>query len=340
MVFGHVYQNSVSHNFIFSFHMPLFFMVAGWLYREIPVRQNIKHKFCTVMIPYFSFGLLTLIYWQLIERRFRASDMTFLQSLIGLIRGEYDFLDFNVHLWFLPCFFLTVVIYNGLRNVVGRRGTYIVAICLSAVYVIGVYSSFVLPSLPWGLNRVCQYIGFYAIGNWMSELGVNGKVEAGRRTVWAVIATAVLAAVFTLSLSESTIGIDLTTGVFWFITGTLGTVAVGIYSILLSGLRASIINNLISFLGRISLVVLCVHGPVYRVISKVLSVVIGWETDAVRSNFFFAVVIVIITLAVCSIAYMVIDRLMPWMIGKPRRRKATVKETVAATVSMRGRISE
>ncbi len=320
VVFGHVFQNRISHEFIFAFHMPLFFMAAGWLYRAKPTISYTLHRFFTVMVPYFSFGLITLLYWQLIERHFRTSDMAFLQSLLGLIRGEYDFLDFNVHLWFLPCFFLTVVIYNGLRNLIGRRGTYIVAICLSAVYVVGVYWV-ALPSLPWGLNRVCQYIGFYAIGNWMSEIKINEKVE--RKPIWAVIATALLILVFVMSL------FNLTSDIFWFITGTIGTVAVGIYSILLSGtgtqsLRGvtAIINNLISFLGRISLVILCVHGPVYRVISKVLSVIIGWETDTVRSDFFFAVVIVIITLAICSIAYMLIDRLLPWMIGTPMRKDA------------------
>ncbi|MCD8377611.1 MAG: acyltransferase family protein [Candidatus Gastranaerophilales bacterium] len=231
---GHVYQNATFFNFVYAFHMPLFFMAAGWLYKTKPTISYTKHRFFTVMIPYFSFGLLALLYWQLVERHFRASDMTFLQSFIGLIRGEYDFLDFNVHLWFLPCFFLTVVIYNVLRNVVGRRGTYIIALVLSAVYVVGVYSGFALPPLPWGLNRVCQYIGFYAVGNWMSEVGLNEKVE--RKPVWAVIATALLAAVFILSL------LNLITGIFWFITGTIGTVAVGIYSILLSGLRATCYN--------------------------------------------------------------------------------------------------
>ncbi len=322
MVLGHVYDTLWFHHFVYAFHMPLFFMAAGWLYKTKPMKAYTLHRFFTVMIPYFSFGLLTLIYWQLIERHFRTSDMSFVDSFIGLIRGEYDFLDFNVHLWFLPCFFLTVIIYNGLRNVVGRNGTYIIAGVLSVVYVVGTYGT-ALPSLPWGLNRVCQYIGFYAIGNWMGELKVNEKVEDGRKVFWAVIATVLLTAVFILSL------LNLTSGIFWFITGTIGTVAVGIYSILLSGAGNMIFNNLMSFLGRISLVVLCVHGPVYRVVSKVLSMLIGWDTDVVRSNFFFAVVIVVITLVICSVAYILIDRLLPWMIGKTKRSGKSVKSGVA-----------
>lgn len=312
VVLGHVYQNQTCHSFVYSFHMPLFFMAAGWLYKARPVKAYSMHRFFTVMVPYFSFGLITLIYWQLIERYFRSSDMSFVSSLIGLMRGEYNFLDFNVHLWFLPCFFLTVIIYNGLRNVIGRRGTYIIAGVLSAMYVVSVYTV-ALPSLPWGLDRVCQYIGFYTIGNWMNEwnimsqCGLNEKVE--RKPVWIVIASVLLFLVFGLSM------LNLTTGIFWFITGTIGTVAIGIFSIILSGVT-TILNSLISFLGQISLVVLCVHGPVYRVISKIMSVIIGRETDAVRGKFFFVVIIVTITLAICALTYIVIDRLLPWMIGK------------------------
>ena len=89
VAFAHIFSNNISFNWIYSFHMPLFFFAAGWLY--------------------FFFGSLTLLYWQIIERRFRDSDLNFVQSLFGLVSGQYDYLDFNVHLWFLPCFFTVVV---------------------------------------------------------------------------------------------------------------------------------------------------------------------------------------------------------------------------------------
>ena len=45
--------------------------------------------------------------------------MSFMDSLLGLFSGCYDNLDFNVHLWFLPCFFVTVVLFNVLVNLWG-----------------------------------------------------------------------------------------------------------------------------------------------------------------------------------------------------------------------------
>ena len=47
--------------------------------------------------------------------------MSFMDSLLGLFSGCYDNLDFNVHLWFLPCFFVTVVLFNVLVNLGGGK---------------------------------------------------------------------------------------------------------------------------------------------------------------------------------------------------------------------------
>lgn len=74
---GHIYHNSIIFNWIYSFHMPLFFFAAGWVYKEKPILEDIKRRIQTIVVPYFCFGTLTLIYWQFIERRFRDSNMSF-----------------------------------------------------------------------------------------------------------------------------------------------------------------------------------------------------------------------------------------------------------------------
>lgn len=98
VVIGHIYFNRVVYDWLYSFHMARFFFAAGWVYKEKPIVTDIKRRIKTIVIPYFSFGFLGLIYYQLIERRFRDSDMSFVDSLFGLFSGEYDNLDFNVHL--------------------------------------------------------------------------------------------------------------------------------------------------------------------------------------------------------------------------------------------------
>ena len=42
--------------------------------------------------------------------------------------------------------------------------------------------------------------------------------------------------------------------------------------------------------------------------------------DAVRENFLLAMAVVAITMAICSVAYEVIVRVAPWMVGKKNNR--------------------
>ena len=295
---GHIYSNRTIFNWLYSFHMPLFFVAAGWVYKEKAIITDLKRRIQTIVVPYFSFGILVLVYWQLIERRFRDSDMGFTDSLFGLISGCYDNLDFNVHLWFLPCFFVTVVLFNILVNLGGRKVAYIVSALISLIYVV-----LPMPELPWGVNRVFEYIGFYAVGVFLAGREtkiVDKKIRTG------VVAVVLLAVNFFLALH------NLTTGIMWFVTALIGVVAMILISQLINA------NKILQYFGRISLIVLCIHGPVYRIVTKIVSIPLHMGTDAVRENFLLAMIVVAVTMLICSVAYEVVMRIAPWMVGKKK----------------------
>lgn len=41
---GHIYSNRTVFNWLYSFHMPLFFLAAGWVYKEKPILTDIKRR--------------------------------------------------------------------------------------------------------------------------------------------------------------------------------------------------------------------------------------------------------------------------------------------------------
>ena len=278
--------------------MPLFFLAAGWVYKEKTILTDIKRRIQTIVVPYFSFGLLVLLYWQVIERRFRNSDMSFMDSLLGLFSGCYDNLDFNVHLWFLPCFFVTVALFNILVNLGGRKFAYIAVVLMSLVYVV-----LPMPELPWGINRVFKYIGFYAVGVFLARRGIK-IVDKKIRTV--VVAAVLLILNFLLSFH------NLTIGIMWFVTALIGVAAMVLISLVINE------NKILQYFGRISLIVLCIHGPVYRIVVKIVSIPLHMGTDAVRESFLLAVIVVAVTMMICSAAYEIVVRIAPWMVGKKK----------------------
>ncbi len=299
VVIGHIYSNQTVFNWLYSFHMPLFFFAAGLVYKEKTILTDIQRRIQSIVIPYFSFGCLLLIYWQLIERRFRSSDISFEDSLFGLFSGNYDKLDFNVHLWFLPCFFVTVVLFNILVNIWGRRIAYIVCIFMSLIYVV-----LPMPELFWGFNRVFKYIGFYAIGTFLAKKEMEKVID--KRLGTGIIAGILIVVNSLLSY------LNLTKGIMWYITALIGVVGVILISRLINE------NKILQYLGQISLIILCIHGPIYRIVVKVISISTHLSTDAVRENFLLVILVVVITLAVCSVAYEIVVRIFPWMVGKKR----------------------
>lgn len=328
VVIGHIYSNRIVYNWFYSFHMPLFFLAAGWCYREKPIFVDIKHRIQTIVVPYFSFGLLILIYWQLVERRFRDSDIGFIDSLLGLFSGEYQYLSFNVHLWFLPCFFLTVVIFNicvniryivskqkntAQKNMVGGRVfAYLISGLMSIAYVIICMTDYPLPNLFWGFDRTLKYIGFYAVGGILRDHNVDEILRKSKKNL------AIFGAVIMLTMNFVLAYIGRTTGLMWFVTALIGCTFVIIVSVIIEQ------NRILQYLGRISLVILCVHGPLYRVIIKLVSIPLRMSTDAVRESFIWTILIAILTLGGCGIVYELIVRVFPWMVGKQRVKDKSV----------------
>ena len=298
---GHIYSNQTIFNWLYSFHMPLFFLAAGWVYKEKPVLTDIKRRTQTIVIPYFAFGILLLIYWQLIERKFRDSDMSFLDALAGLFSGCYNNLDFNIHLWFLPCFFVTVALFNILVNLGGRKISYIASALMSLIYIL-----LPMPEFPWGFNRVFKYIGFYAVGTVLARRKakiIDKKLEAG------ITAIVLFGLNFFLSFR------NLTSGIMWFVTAFIGVTAIILVSQFINK------NGILQYFGRISLIVLCIHGPVYRIVVKIISIPLHMSTEAVRESFLLAMIVVTVTMFICSVTYEIVIRTAPWMVGKKRIKR-------------------
>lgn len=114
VVVGHFCNIERMHDWIYSFHMPLFFFASGYLYRRKPILETIKNKFRTLMIPYFVLGMLTQLFYA-INESFHAREADVGELMIGLLYGTYSSIVYNRVLWFLPTLFCITIIYSVLK---------------------------------------------------------------------------------------------------------------------------------------------------------------------------------------------------------------------------------
>lgn len=108
VIISHCSMSSHIAHFLFSFHVPLFFVLYGYVHR---IRENEtirswlygggKKLIYRILIPYF---LLAFI----LGNPLSVKNVCFVS--FGAIQSLTDIT--STHLWFLPCYFISVLIYN------------------------------------------------------------------------------------------------------------------------------------------------------------------------------------------------------------------------------------
>lgn len=202
-------------------------------------------------------------------------------------------------MWFLPCFFVLTVFFNLLVRLGGQKLAFGLSALMSLVFLLTP-----LPSLPWGIDRTFRYIAFFAIGHLLSAHNAGPILQQLYTPVKWGAALGLLGCSIFLSFYYTE------TGIRWFLNGFVGILAALLLALLLKK------NAVLEYLGRISLIALCVQGPIYRVLATLVSIPLQTSTDAVRSNFLLASLLVLMTLVLCILGYKFLDRFAPWAIGK------------------------
>ena len=112
VILGHI--SSPLGNFIYSWHMPLFFLLAGFfLKHELSTKEFIVKDFTRLIIPYFIFAVLALIIETIKRAALNREGLDYLYELQGIfiwmdhptLMNTYGFV-----LWFLPSLFFSRLI--------------------------------------------------------------------------------------------------------------------------------------------------------------------------------------------------------------------------------------
>ena len=126
VVFGHTFHESQA---IYSFHMPLFFILSGASMSFSTHDYSLAYRFRKIMVPYYCFSLLSFIYWVLIESHLRpVNDTPLFQGILGTLdlhlqqfinifvaENVINSFAYNIVLWFLPCLFVADYLYSRIK---------------------------------------------------------------------------------------------------------------------------------------------------------------------------------------------------------------------------------
>lgn len=122
VVAGH--SGSPIRNYIYTFHMPLFFFISGFLrygQRDKTAKEFLKAKFKSIIIPYIVFWMISmLLYNNVFYLITNGSIPDFgLNQIKGLILGGKWLSSYsnNFPLWYLQLFFISIIAFELITRI-------------------------------------------------------------------------------------------------------------------------------------------------------------------------------------------------------------------------------
>ncbi|RHF91387.1 acyltransferase family protein [Phocaeicola plebeius] len=156
VVVGHTQLPTFMSNFIWSFHMPLFYIISGIILSQkkyTSFKLFLTRKIRTLIIPYIIFSIIIFEGYKLLSLPINN------HPIQEVISGWY-----GIALWFLPNLFLTELIFFYIMKL--NKKLVISILCILAIlgYIIG-------PGVvPYKLTTLCPSICFLGIGYISSTL--------------------------------------------------------------------------------------------------------------------------------------------------------------------------
>jgi fucose 4-O-acetylase-like acetyltransferase len=169
MLCGHYWPGSHwAHQVIYSFHMPLFFLVAGYFSK--PVTQGgaghtIKKNAKRLLLPFVATQLL-LVAWGGIQAMAKHDVSYVLKPSLSLLWGSCDVLDSQWGLiyvgpmWFLPALFWAKTAFECLASKLREWTLLLVCVIVSVASMV----LHVFTNSPWCLLQGLSCLTFVAMG--------------------------------------------------------------------------------------------------------------------------------------------------------------------------------
>lgn len=289
IVLGHIISPS-SYIFIwmYSFHVPIFFILVGWLaykkeYKNISMKELIKKEIKSLLYPYFMFSMIFVIYD--IGEFFLSKEQTSINFIIKDILMTIS-LHGNKTLWFLTCLFFAKIIYSYQKHRFSDKAIWISNMII--LIMICFISHFILEKMPTdtGINFYLRKI-IYTISRPMVavlfiHIGECLHTHMQKKTYsWILIISCMTLNVF-LAFGNGRVDLysmKLNSIFLYFLESTIGSLGIILF------FQKVKPNRFIRYVGKNSLIIMITHQkfPFIKLGKDVFSLV---RLPEVYSNLF------------------------------------------------------
>lgn len=334
VVLGHILNRVIPSDhfmsiWINSFHLPMFFVVSGYLFglkriHMLLLRQYLKKRIETLLYPYLTFSLFyAVIYLVIIGIRMNGIPIYETATLTVRIVSGWGIGT----LWFLPTLFVAEFILWVLMRFQKpwvRVALWILITALGGC--MGYWVNFLWSEDAGGfclllyrfictISRACIGCCFVGVGYFMQQ-NVDEFVLKIRKQGLIIIGVLLFAINILLSMFQNVINLRIALVgnlLLYLLTGIIGSISV------LFILRACGSFSWLNWLGRNSLIIMATHEPYYVMAFIVNMMLILAQTYSIHS-YMIVITSFVITMLIEILIVVLIQKYLPFMLRYPKRK--------------------
>ena len=273
MIFNHVYFGEVVHHYVQSFHMPLFFIASGFLWKDKgeSLCEHIRYKIKKLAIPYFFWGSLFCLTWSIINVVMSTGD-NLLEGWVKLFLFSTNGIPYAVAIWYLASFFWCELLYFILKRAIKSNVTCSIVFIIIAVSGCIISGLFAIDIIPWGIEPALTGCLFMNIGEILRTAVIPkvNIVNMDKRILPVIILIQIIMAFINPTIDMRTSRYCIVP--FYFLNGILGTIVWwNISNVLLVSHLPGVdkITGILKYISRFSIVFLCTNSFLTTVAKRI-----------------------------------------------------------------------
>ena len=325
VILGHTSALEGSEKYVYSFHMPMFFLLSGYvtgLKKPTGFLEFLKKKSRAILIPYCVFYGIIYVYFFFIGSRFgETSGLDLWLPIKGFFYASGDNLkDLFRPMWFLTCLFVVSTGFFWIRKVGNRIGIMVLLVSCS---ILGYLTSLHLKPFfrpPWHMDTALTAVVFFGAGCLLAEKGIEPKKF---RTASKLILISILIAtnIFVASLNGGpTLLSNYFGNYFYFYIAAFA----GIFGYTLLADRIKFFKPL-HWVGKNSLGIFAVHLMALGIIRWIFTTALGLRHSVTHNPTLWGIGFTIAIVLASTPAIYVFNTYFPFMVGKKAVRKVKSK---------------
>lgn len=188
VILGHLRVSHDLLNYIYLFHMPLFFFISGYLMdveKYNSINQLVKKKTKSLLVPYITFSIISIICYSV----FGEIDIDLSGTVLAFLEGKRNEIFYNVPLWFLLGLFVIEIMYFVFKKIIRNNIALLFLVILLNFVAVVVLKVIETPKWIWSIDTALYYLLYYQLGNLfkMYYSKINIKNTFNKMTIGIIV---------------------------------------------------------------------------------------------------------------------------------------------------------